>query len=415
MNKDIKMFHIIKKLVDKISLLFLPIYFISYLIPRNKKIWLFGSNMGRSFGDNPKYFYLYMNHNKKDNIRSIWISGDNSIVQTLRDKGYESYCIYSLKGIFFAMCGGVYIFDHHTKDICFWFSGGAKKINLFHGIPLKKIHGDNKFDEVRNPPSLFKNMRWAIRRLQNEQPSHYYLATSEYVRDIFKGAFRTSGDKGIVSGYPRNDIFYDVGYLSDKERLITVENELFDNLIEEKMDANNKLVLYMPTFRQSESELLDIMDFRKFNEFLESNNLIFLIKAHPMSKMNIIFDDINYSNILNIIPEEDPYPFLTISDILITDYSSVYFDFLLTNKPIIFFPYDLETYLSESRELYYEYGSVTPGPKVKNMEELIKQLAYHKSGNDDYEVGRRKILDMMFDYDDGNSSERLYNKIIDII
>lgn len=134
-----------------------------------------------------------------------------------------------------------------------------------------------------------------------------------------------------------------------------------------------------------------------------------------MSKITKEFEEINYSNILNIKTSDDPYPYLNISDVLITDYSSVYFDFLLKDKPIIFFPYDLEIYMSESRELYYEYDSITPGPRAENMEDLIKHLEESISGKDNYEIERRRVLDMMFDYDDGHSSERLYKEIIDIL
>lgn len=409
-----KIFVIIKKIVDKFAILFIPIYYLLYLIPRDKKIWLFGSNMGKSFGDNPKYFYLYVNEIKDSSIRPIWISDIDDIVRTLRTNGYEAYSIYSLKGVFFALRSGVYIFDHHTKDISFWLSGGAKKINSFHGIPLKKIHGDNKFDEVRNPPNLYKKLRWTVRRIQNEQPTHYYLATSEYVRDIFKKAFRTSKDKGIVCGYPRNDVFFNKNYLINNKNLSIKNIELYNRLEREKQNGK-KVIMYMPTFRHSEFKFFDIVNIEQLDNFLSNNNSILLIKAHPMSKLKSSFNHIEYKNILNIDSAEDPYLFLNLSDILITDYSSIYFDFLLTNRPIIFFSYDLKEYISESREIYYDYDSITPGPKAGNMDELVKALEYILSDNDEFEKKRKNILNMMFDYNDGNSSARLYDKILDII
>ncbi len=409
-----KIFVAIKKIVDKFAILFIPIYYLFYLIPRNKKIWVFGSNMGKSFGDNPKYFYLYVNALKDRDIRPIWISDVDDIIRTLKKNGYEAYSIYSLSGIFFALRSGVYVFDHHTKDISFWLSGGAKKINLFHGIPLKKIHGDNKFDEVRNPPSLYKKLRWTIRRIQNEQPTHYYLATSEYVRDIFKQAFRTSKDKGIVCGYPRNDVFFNKDYLINNKNL-SIKNIEKYNRIEAKKENGKKIIMYMPTFRQSESKFFDLVNMEVFNSFLGNQDCILLIKAHPMSKLKRDFKDIAYENILNIDSAEDPYLFLNLSDILITDYSSIYFDFLLTNRPIIFFAYDLETYMNESRELYYDYDSVTPGFKAINMEDLMYSIECCINHKDDFKVERKELLDKMFDYDDGRSSERLYNKILKII
>ena len=125
------------------QLFLIPIYFLSFLIPRNPKLWLFGSTFGNRFADNPKYFYLYCNQFHKDRknggIRAVWITKQKEIVKLLRKNGYEVYYRYSLKGIWCCLRGKVYIFDNYSKDISFWLSGGAVKINLWHGIPLKKI------------------------------------------------------------------------------------------------------------------------------------------------------------------------------------------------------------------------------------------------------------------------------------
>lgn len=398
-------------MTDLLSFMFLPFYGLTHIVPRKKNIWVFGSNMGKSFGDNPKYFYLYVNQLKeKEKIRPIWISEEDEIIQTLRENGMESYTIYSVKGVIYSLVAGIYIFDHHTKDITFWLSGGAKKINLFHGIPLKKIHGDNKFDEVRNPPNLAKRLRWLIRRIQNERPDHYYLTTSDYVGDIFKRAFRTTKDKELNCGYPRNDVFYTNEYLGLNKKLSIKNKEVFHALALNKQKGK-RVLMYMPTFRNSEDHLLNILDFQYLNQYLEKNNALLLVKAHPMSKIQEKLSKIKLSSIMNVNAKEDPYIFLTLSDVLVTDYSSIYFDFLLTNRPIIFFNYDLEAYISQSRELYYEYDLVTPGYKAKNMDELIEAISRTLKGEDPFKEHREVIKNKMFDFHDGNASKRLFEKI----
>lgn len=187
------------------QLLLLPLYWLSFLFPRNKRIWLFGSTFGRRFADNPKYLYLYMSqHREKLKIRPVWISHDRKIVEFLNRNGYEAYYYHSLKGVLMALRGRVYIFDNYSKDINFWQSGGALKVNLWHGIPLKKIQADNIFDKFRHPKNRWEKFKNFPRNLSDEKPGHYVLATSQFIRPIFSSAFNT--DNVLVSGYPRNDI-----------------------------------------------------------------------------------------------------------------------------------------------------------------------------------------------------------------
>jgi CDP-glycerol glycerophosphotransferase len=112
-------------------------------------------------------------------------------------------------------------------------------------------------------------------------------------------------------------------------------------------------------------------------------------------------------NILVVDSQTDPYPLLQLSDSLITDYSSIYFDFLLTKKPIIFFPYDYEEYLVESRELYFDYEKYTPGVKVKSMKDLEVALL----AEDRYEKERLALKNIVFDDSTCFASERLYKEI----
>lgn len=368
------------------QVLLLPIYCLSYIIPRNKHIWVFGSTFGRRFADNPKYFYLYLNQHHRDDIRAIWISKNRGVVDFLNRNSLEAYYIYSLKGIWFALRAKVYIYDNYSKDICFTLSGGATKVNLWHGIPLKKIQKDNMFDLVRNPQNRAHKIKWALRRITDERPTDYVLATSEYLRPIFSSAFNT--ENVIVCGYPRNDFL-----ISDSiENIMTDDEKVSYNMIKEKGNDNN-IVLYMPTFRDSEYRFFELMSIAKLEGFLKENNIIFVVKLHPKSKINNKLIDVKseYISILN--PEYDPYPFLKLADVLVTDYSSIYFDFLLLDKPIIFFPYDLEEYLSNSRDMYFDYEEFTPGVKVFNQKELEDVILRKDDMTDEREIIKEKMFD----------------------
>ena len=151
------------------QLLLLPLYWLSFLAPRDRRIWLFGSTFGRRFADNPRYLYLYASQHRMElGIRPVWISRNKGIVDFLNENGYEAYRYHSLAGIWYALRGKLYLFDNYSKDINFWQSGGAVKVNLWHGIPLKKIQADNIFDRYRHPQNLWDRWRNFPRNLSDE-------------------------------------------------------------------------------------------------------------------------------------------------------------------------------------------------------------------------------------------------------
>lgn len=399
------------KITDRLKywgqLLLLPVYWLSFLVPRNKKIWLFGSTFGRRFADNPRYMYLYVSQHKEElSIRPIWISHNEDIVMMLNAEGYEAYMYHSLKGIWYALRGKVYLFDNYSKDINFWQSGGAMKVNLWHGIPLKKIQHDNVFDKFRHPKNIWEKIRNFPRNISDEKPNHYVLTTSENLREIFSSAFKT--DNVLVAGYPRNELL-----ISDAIKNVYSHEEKEDrkkilSFLNDKADGKNKrMILYMPTFRKSETLFFDDFDKDDFQEFLEENNVLFCIKLHPKSKLNEEFKNIQSENIMMINKDADPYVFLKLADVLITDYSSIYFDYLLLDRPIIFFAYDLKEYLNDSREMYFDYDEFTPGEKVWDYQGLKNCIVKIIENNGDYQKRysdfRKRIRKKVFEESNLNS------------
>ncbi len=351
------------------QILLLPIYWLSFLFPRDKKIWLFGSTFGRRFADNPKYFYLYMSQHKKEfGVRPVWISHSREIVEFLNSNGYESYYYHSARGIWLALRGKVYLFDNYSKDINFWQSGGAVKVNLWHGVGNKRINHDNRFDKVRHPKNLWEKLKYFPRRLSDEKPGHYILATSPMMCRIFARAFQVPEEHVIEAGYPRND--YILG--GDIKNIYSVEEKKVLSMIAAWKKKGGKVDLYMPTFRDSETEFFKVMDLERFNVFLKEHEILFLTKLHPKSRLAKTFGKIVYSNIINIAPESDPYVFLGQADILTTDYSSVYSDFMLLDRPTVAFWYDYDKYSEHTRDGYFDFREYMPEIKAVTMEELME-------------------------------------------
>lgn len=397
----------------------IPVYGLSHLAKRDKNLWVFGSTFGKRFADNPKYFYLYMNQHHKE-IRAVWISHDEKIVKYLQKHKLPAYHYHSKEGMEICLRAGVYIYDNYSKDISFWLSGGALKINLWHGIPLKKIQMDNIFDKVRHPENAWKAFYWKLRRMSDEKPEDYVLTTSEHLRPVFSSAFATT--HVFTSGYPRNDGFYFPEKI--KNLRMPAELSMLQKLgkyrgksREEKQKEESRLVLYMPTFRESETMFFEKTEVEELCTWLRRNGTKLLIKLHPKSKLWECFSKLSSEEILLLLPEADPYVFLPYADALVTDYSSIYFDYLLMDRPVVFYNYDHKEYLSQSRELYFDYEEMTPGRKAKDGAELLEALegicfADHTDG---YEKERKRVREYVFDHPEKLASERLCQEIRDVL
>lgn len=350
---------------------------------------------------------MYVSRMKRDEVRGIWISKDREIVSFLNEKGLEAYYYRSFKGVFYCLHAGVYIFDNYSKDISFWLSGGAKKVNLWHGTGNKKIGFDNKFDRLRHPKNGWERFKNCLITMSNEKPSHYVLATSEMMGDIFASAFQVPRDHIIVDGYPRNDVLFQdyevTQVLTEKEQQIIKE-------IKRQKDEGKYIILYMPTFRASEEKFFDVMELEKFQAFLKEENIMFYSKLHPKSKLKNRFEQISFSNTINIDTDCDTYTILGLADMLTTDYSSIHTDFLMLNRPSVLFTYDLEDYKKDTRECYFDYDSYMPELRTYTMEEFMEGIKTVRE-KDCCEDGRLKLRDKMFSYADSKASERLYEKI----
>lgn len=428
-----------KKILEGIKywgqLLLLPIYWFSFLFPRNKNIWLFGSTFGRRFADNPRYFYLYVsqmakklqeNNSNETNIeasmvngkpiRAIWISRNKEIIKFLNEKGYEAYYNHSLKGIWYCLRGKVYIFDNYSKDISFWLSGGAKKINLWHGVGNKCINYDNKHDKVRHPENAWERFKYFPRRLSDEKPSHYILSTSPMMSEIFARAFQVPEDHVIEAGYPRNDILFEkenVQGISVQNLYLPYEQEVI-NYIETYKQEGKTILGYLPTFRPSESKFFEVCNLQAFNEFLNTNNMMLICKLHPKSACKAAFDALSFSNIYNVKADVDVNAFLGKIDLLIADYSSVYSDYMLLDRPVVAFHYDYKEYATDTRDAYFDWDEYMPEKRADDRKELEATIL-KVLGCDEALEKRRSFRGKLFKCVNNEASKRLMRCVMDIV
>ena len=394
----------IKYLPKLINLLMFPISCLVYIVPRNKRNWVFGSGTGMNFSDNAKYLFLYCS--SLNEINCYWITKNKVLVENLRNDGLKAYYKYSIMGLWLSISSKVYIYDSRTGCINHFTSAGAYKVSLWHGSPLKTIDRDIT---VKNNAFYIGNHTWGLKRylVRIIMPEWFVvadlmIATSDKVKGYFNSAF---GSKKIeVTGYPRNDIISNPNLY---RKYLMFEQNIIHSL------STKKTILYAPTFRDTDRfERETPIEWERLNNLLKKNDTTFLIKLHKHDYSMIMKE--NYSHIRVLDNESDMYPLFSKVDLLITDYSSIFFDFLLTDKPVLFYPYDIEDYLTMDRSMYDEYETVTPGHKAYDFQGFYEKIELFfnepnalKQSSLDYNVIRK----MYNKYNDSDSAKRTYQFI----
>jgi len=372
----------------------ISISLLSYIIPKDERLILLGSQ--NTFGGNTKAFYLYCIKNNNHTLKAYWITPNRYIYNLLINKGLPVVYLYSIDAIKCIIRAKYLLLTHGPIDVSYFYFlfGKFNIIQTWHGIALKDISKN-----AENKAPLYMRILQDLSRLTDKKYK-LILATSKETARIFKLSFENVNVK--ILGYPRNDVFYN--------------HELVFEDYKMKLNLYNfsKIILYCPTFRENKTKSPFSNEFLgKLDIYLRKNNYILLIKRHPFD--NYLFSNLdNYSNIVDVSNQIiDIQDLLIHVDILISDYSSVIFDFVLTNKPIIFYPYDIDVYIKECRSLNYSYFEELPGPFAINEEELLEILDKIDLifKDNEYKIKYDSFKHKFNYYSDGLSCERLLNYI----
>lgn len=283
-------------------------------------------------------------------------------------------------------------------------------IDLWHGFPLKAMGYVDKGEKWKDAlPSIWEN-------------TDFIVSYSELFNELMNRCVSTDEDKYKILGVPRNDFLFK----SNGKKLLS-------DILEENLQ-DRKIIFYMPTFRSSSMDSRvdgsrnwsNIFDFEcfddvRFDSFLDDNDLTLVIKLHPKEE-SVVKNCISQMKNIKMLTSDhlnkkgiDLYEILNSADLLITDYSSVYFDFLLLDKPIIFTPTDIDQYDSSRGFLLKPYDAWTPGPKVLDQNTLQSEIINSLKIDGYYSEERARIRDLAHKYKDGESSKRVWNFISELL
>jgi len=322
----------------------------------NYRVIIFSSSNNTDYDYNSKYLFEYILKNHRD-YKCKYVINDNQKREKLRNKIGDFFIeTKSFKGILEVLNAGCWV---TSAGLPVYFLGADRRrvvLNLWHGAPLKKI------------ALLQKNISNFTKMYFNQIFSKKYtviITTSRIFIPIMAKSFGVEEKKIKVLGQPRNDLLW---INNDRKNIL---KSMYKHLPYYK-----KVILYAPTFRNGkEVTLFPFKDFsiNQLNDFLEEQKIIIFIRSH---KSGYIYNTLSKSKRIKLMNNdkiEDIMEILNIFDLLITDYSGMYIDYLLIQRPIIFLPYDLEEYIFK-RGLNFNYNEFAPGPKPKTQDELLKEV-----------------------------------------
>ena len=228
----------------------------------------------------------------------------------------------------------------------------------------------------------------------------YLISSSKNVEDEYAEAFQIDKSKIKPLGVPRIDYYFES---RDNDKLKGDFCERYG------VSPDKKIILYAPTFRDEEkyNDVFDYLNLEDFNEAL-GDEFVLALRLHPKI-MNFYRDDISSKGYyIDVSDYESEQELMLLSDMLITDYSSIMIEYGILNKPIVFFTYDLDSYLANERGFYYDFRQTVPGPIVYTCDELIDVIENDRFEKEDI----AKFVRTQFDVIDGESSKRVVDFLL---
>jgi CDP-glycerol glycerophosphotransferase (TagB/SpsB family) len=372
-----------------IKILALPMKFLAIFLPKRKSLWVFGASNGNKYNDNPKALFEYVLVNHPE-ITAVWLTRSGQVLRRLHAENKPAFAFHSLKGLYYALSAKVLVICHSHLDLslaAYLFPWKSLIVQTWHGTPLKNIE-NFAFDGGKN---AFYHMFLAY----VGRHADMVVSDTDLNIEIYKRYFKVSEDQIAVTGQPRNDI------------LIQAKAK--------EIKSDSKQIFYLPTWREY-NRSFDFFgfgfDLRSMDEFLGRNNAILICKLHSSDQQNYakIQQQLEKAKNIRLSNIDDVYEQLPSTDILVTDYSSVYFDFLVLDRPIVFSAFDLDEY-SAKRGFYYNFRDVAPGHIAKDWKEVQQALGELLGGDDTYKVAREKTNRMFNKFQDGRNSQRAFERI----
>ncbi|MCR4777437.1 MAG: CDP-glycerol glycerophosphotransferase family protein [Lachnospiraceae bacterium] len=384
-----------KKLVIKIYHILLPI------MPVNNNIVVFDSSNGSNYTGSPRAVYERMMELGLDKkYRCVWFLYKEKIEKDF--PGNAKVVRYGwFKYFYYMSVAGTWIFDARQPAFIKK-KKNQKYIQIWHGTPLKKLALDMESVNMSGSTDI---EIYKKKFVENSSTWDCLVAQNEFSANIFRRCF--AFDKEMLKiGYPRNDVLFKKNNPQDIE---AIKREL-------NIPLDKKVLLYAPTWRDDEYISKGIylfkpkLDFKMLMDELKDEYVI-VVKYHYL-----VGDKIDWTGFEGFV-----YPvnatgeisrLYLIADAMITDYSSVMFDYSILNRPMYFYAYDLEKYKNELRGFYFDYLKEIPGPLSMETKDLIKSIKkYGVEIGSEFKEKMVRWHEKYHEFEDGTASDKIIEQI----
>lgn len=342
------------------------LFCLSWLVPKRPRTALLGGGLGRRYCGSPKYLFIYLCKAAESGDRPLdefaWITRNRRVHDRLKAEGKPVIWGPSLAG-FWRILRAEWLVTESVPagvgghDIAYEriFFGRFKVAHTWHGSPLKRVC----LDALRDRPNhrWYEKLHYHLVRTEFRS-LHCILGLAEIDSEVLKGAF--DNDRVVTLGYPRNDIL-----LGDPEAWPMTR----------RFGQYDKVILYAPTFRDHGDVVTPFSDpfLRRLQGELAARNWVMLTKLHRFDRC--FRPPEGLANIVDVsVLVEDASEVLVETDMVVTDYSSVAVDFMLLDRPIIYYPYDLKDYIARSRKMYFDFFDWAPGPIAESEERVLELI-----------------------------------------
>lgn len=364
-------------------------------IPCQKETILFISFHGRGYSDNPMALHQYITtHSKYDNYRCVYAI-KNHKQKNLKIDNAKIIEYFSIP-YFFYLARSKYWISNCKLPKYVLKKPSQVYLQTWHGTPLKKLAHDI---EVPDGTTFYRS-GMSLEEMRSTYDNdvskyNYMISPSSFTTEVFQSAFAINKERLIETGYPRNDILSNY----QDEDIDQIKTQL--NLPKDK-----KVILYAPTWRDNSFNLKGYtfkleVDFKKWQSKLGDEYLV-VFKPHYL-----IINDFDLDSVKDFVyfvdPKEDISSLYLIADILITDYSSVFFDYAILKRPIYFYMYDLESYRDELRGFYLDIYQDLPGQIIEDENLLLEKIKLNA-----FDYNKLDSFNLRFNnHEDGKVSKRV--------
>lgn len=378
----------------------------SLLVPKKKDRVVFFCNESGLFGGNIKPIYLSALEQSPE-LDIVLISFSKDILKFKNSflKERKIYRYPSFAGIWMFLTAKKLVIECGLRTEICGLAARSEVYQLWHGANLKYMV--LQLDQLTG----LKKKNWISKRvriIKTTFPKYKFIVSPSefYKENTFSKSF--NADDVFVSGYPRNDLFFRETLECD---WIESDKAILERAIEHRKNGG-KVVLYCPTWRDKADVSDNAFVFTdKLTTFLEENNIYFVIKKHHRDPRGIIEKEHHLVDVYN--HRKDIYLLMKNSDLLVSDYSSIFFDYLLLNKPVVFYPYDYVQYMTRDRMFQYDYEEFTPGKKCTEEDCLLDEMLISLNDQNYYQADRNRVKEIAFGKTPcENSSKHIWDEVI---